>query len=189
MDLSHLLLSIAPLVLFVIVDAVWGQNQGIKAALIAAALEIVFSLIYFKTIDEFSIASGTLVLVFAGLSHWKKDSIHLKFQPVVLAGILGLFFVISYWLGKPILLLMLEKYSDVLPLQMRGNLGSPIFRLVMKEMSHYIGYGFLIHGAFIAYAAKYMSNWWWLTIRIGGQYIMMFACYFFTLSMVKSSFS
>lgn len=174
MNLQIFLLAVLPLFVFVIIDAIYGAQQALKGAIIGAIFEIVLGLFMFGEIDEVSIISFLLVVVLAGISYYKKDTIHFKFQPVILGVVMGLFFLISFYLGHPLLLLFVEKYQGSLPLQMRGVMGNPVFIEFLRLASHYLGYGMIIHALCIAWAALKASNWVWLTVRFLGQFVMIF---------------
>ena len=100
----------------------------------------------------------------------------MKLQPVFLG--LG-FAIIAFWLqasGKPVLLLALDKYASLLPATMENAIANPSFRDLLKQVSFYLGFGFLMHASLVGYAAFRMNNWWWLIIRGIGLYVMMAMC-------------
>lgn len=66
---------------------------------------------------------------------------------------------------KPLLIVIAQKYKDLLPDIMQRNLDHPIMQQQLKKMSLYLGFGLAIHTVAVAYAAFFLSNWWWLFIR------------------------
>lgn len=189
MGIQVLLLSFLPLLLFVIIDAKWGFKNGLIGAIIGAITEVVISLVFFGEIDFVSWISIALIFVLGGISLWKKDSLTFKFQPVILGLSFGFILLISYYMGHPLMLEFAQKYQEVLPLQVRGLLGNPVFKEYLKICSHLMGYGLILHAGAIAWAAVKLSNWWWLIIRFGGLYFTIFLVVMISQQIVGNFFN
>lgn len=178
LDWSILLLDAVPLLIFVIVDSLSNMRYAIVGALVAAALELGYSLYRFGAIDEFSIASVGLILIFGGLSIKFDNPLYFKFKPVVLSSITALVFLVAYALSKPLLLLAADRYREIFPEQMQAILGQPRIRQIFARASLYMGFGCIVHAAAVAWAALRLSNWWWLVTRTGGAYLIVFLVVF-----------
>lgn len=176
MNSSMLLFGILPLIVFVIVDSFAGLRAGVIAGVIFAIAEAAYTVVVYKTIDELTIASTVLVLVFGALSYKSKKDIYFKLQPVVLGVLLGLAFLVMQLMGKPLMVMMMQKYQFIFPEDMRAILLSPELMVMMAHLSGILGFGFLIHAALVGYSAFKMNKWWWLIIRGVGFYVMLFAC-------------
>jgi len=174
MDWSMLLLDVVPLLVFVVVDSLSNMRYAVLGALIAAGLELTYSFYRFGGIDEFSVVSVGLILVFGGLSLKFDNPLYFKFKPVILSSLTALTFLITYALSKPLLLLTLDRYGDLIPESMRPLLDHPRTRLIFARASLYLGFGFLIHAGAVAWVALRLNNWWWLLTRTGGAYLMLF---------------
>lgn len=100
----------------------------------------------------------------------------MKLQPVFLGISFGCVVLVLQILGKPILLLVIEKYGSLVPAEMQINANNPLVQKMLSQTSLNLGMGLLLHAALVAYAAFRMSNWWWLFIRGIGLYVMMGIC-------------
>ena len=170
MENSALYFGIIPLIAFVLIDSFMGLKAGLIAAIAFAFLESAASIYWFGGIDWLSILSLLLVLLLAYVSYRKKTAIHFKLQPVVLSIIFGMTFLITYWMGRPIMYSMLVKYQAQLPPQMQALMQDEQYIALLKLSSHYLGYALLLHAGLTAWAAFKMSNWWWVLIRGVGFY-------------------
>jgi intracellular septation protein A len=173
-DWSILLLGAFPLVVFVVVDSFSNMRYAIIGALCAAALELGYGLYRFGEIDEFSTLSVGLILLFGGLSIKFDNPLYFKFKPVILSSVFAATFLITYALSKPLLLMAMDRYADVLPAQMQAVLTQPQIRQVFERASLYLGFGFIVHAGAVAWVALHRSNWWWLLTRTVGAYLMLF---------------
>lgn len=178
MNSGAILFGILPLLAFVIVDSFSTMKTALIVTSILAIIEGVFSIYLFGELDWVTGLSVFLVLILAFLSYQKKSSTMIKFQPVVLGGVLGLIFLVSYWIGKPIFYLMLVKYKDQLPDAIRFQVMNPPMLDLFKYTTHYAGYALIIHAGMMAYAALKWNKWIWITIRIVGFYLLLFLAVF-----------
>jgi intracellular septation protein len=176
MNASTLLFGILPLLAFVVIDCFAGLRSGVIAAVIFAVAEAAYTLWEFGTIDIISIGTLALVLVFGLTSYKLNNAIYIKLQPVFLGVLFGLALLVAQFLGKPLLVTMMDKYQAMLPEDMRSHLANPAVRITMAKLSGILGYGFIMHASLVAYAAFRMSTWWWLFMRGVGVYVMMALC-------------
>lgn len=176
MTASVLLFGILPLLAFVIVDSISGLKAGVIAGIVFAIGEAIYSIAVYGAIDELTIGSTALVLIFGFLSYKSKKDIYFKLQPVVLGVIFGAALLIMQALGKPLLVMMIQKYHMMFPEDMREILLDEATLLLMTRLSGIVGIGFLIHAALVAYSAFKMNKWWWLLIRGVGFYLMLIIC-------------
>ncbi len=172
----NLILGLLPLIAFVIIDAFLGLKSGLIAAILFAVAEAAYTIYEFGELDWLSIASLVLVLVFGLLSFKSNNAIYMKLQPVFLGISFGCVVLVLQILGKPILLLVMEKYGSLVPAEIQINAQNPLVQKMLSQTSLNLGIGLLLHAALVAYAAFRMSNWWWLFIRGIGLYVMMGIC-------------
>ena len=178
MNWTTLLFGVLPLIAFVLIDSFAGLKAGIISAVLFALVELAYTLIMYKKIDEITIGSLALVLVFGYLSYRSNNSFYFKIQPVVLGGFFGIVLLVMQFMDKPLLIIIMKKYQYIVPENMRAQMLHPAYLNFLGKVSHVLGWGFLVHAAIVAYAAFYLSNWWWLGIRGLGVYVMMFLCMF-----------
>ena len=173
MEWTFLLLDAVPLLAFVLIDSVSNTRYALIGALALAGLELVFAYFMLGEIDRLSLFSAGLILVFGGLALKFNNALFFKFKPVVLNGIMALLFFGTYAMGQPILLWAMERYGNLLPPLMQKALLQPKTQLMLQRSSFLMGFGFLAHGAAVAWAALRLGNWGWFATRTFGGYGMM----------------
>jgi intracellular septation protein A len=174
MDWSILLFDVAPLLVFVVVDQLRGMRWAVGGALAAAAFELGYDLSRFGRIDEFTLVSVGLILLFGGLSIKFDNPLYFKFKPVVLSAVSALAFLVTYALSKPLLLMAMDRYREAIPESLRLVAEQPRTRQVFTRASLYLGFGFALHAGVVAWVALRLNNWWWLIARTAGAYLMLF---------------
>ena len=179
MNTTTLLFGVLPLIIFVLIDSFAGLKAGIISAALFAVLELVYTLVVYKQIDGITIGTLATVLILGFLSYKTGSSMFFKLQPVLLGVFFGAALLVMQVLDKPLLVILMEKYRYIVPENLREMMTNPMFIELLKKSSLTLGWGFLIHAGFVAYAAFYMSNWWWLAIRGVGVYVMMFVAMLF----------
>lgn len=175
-----LFLGIVPLLVFVIVDSFAGLKAGLITALVLAVAEAIFSIVYLKRLDFVTLITLATVVIFIALSYKKQSVLWIKLQPSVMGAIIGLIFVISFLIDRPILLEMALKYRDLLPTMMKENVDHMGMQALLNYGTFSIGIGHFIHAAVCAMAAFKMNNWWWIGIRSVGYYLILFLCMMMT---------
>jgi len=174
MNWSLLLLDLVPLLVFVVVDSLSNTRRAVVWALGVAGLELVWEYAYFGEIDEFSIASTLLILIFGGLALRYNNALFIKCKPVVLSAFTALALLITWGLGKPLLVTAMTRYGPALPAQVQQLAQQPRMQQLLARATLYLGVGFLLHGALVAWAALRLGNWGWLLTRSLGAYLMIF---------------
>ena len=175
MHWSLLLLGVVPLFVYALVDSFTTMRRAVIAALVAAILEIIYSQYRFGVIDEFAYVSVGLVLVFGGLSIKFNDPRYIKFKPVIMSGLMALICLVTYSVGQPLLVLMMERYSSGLPETTIQQLQDPRLEPVLARSTLFIAYALIVHAAVVAWTALRLNKWWWFTARSLGLYLLTFA--------------
>ena len=83
-------------------------------AVAAAGMEIGYSLYAFGEIDAFSYVATALILLFGGLSFKFNNPVYFKFRPVAIGIALAITCLVSYAMGKPLLVIAVERYSQAI---------------------------------------------------------------------------
>lgn len=174
MNWSLLLLDFVPLLVFVVVDSFGNTRRAVVWALGVAGLEMIWEYAYFGELDEFSLVSALLIAVFGGLAFRYDNALFIKFKPVILSAFTALALLITWGLGKPLLVTAMARYSQALPAQLQQAAQQPRMQQLLATATLYLGVGFLLHGAAVAWAALRLGNWGWLLTRSAGAYLMMF---------------
>ena len=173
MDWTIFLLDLAPLLVFVVIDSFSNTRYAAVGAVAAAGLEIGYSLYAFGEIDAFSYVATALILLFGGLSFKFDNPVYFKFKPVAIGLVLATFCLVSYAMGKPVLVIAVERYSQAIPPQFLPQLRDPYVLAVLHRVSFYMGFGLIAQAALVGWAALRLSSWWWLVIRSVGFYLML----------------
>ena len=74
MNSTTLLFGVLPLIAFVLIDSFAGLKAGIISALLFAVVEVAYSVVVYKKIDEITLGSLALVLIFGYLSYKSGSS-------------------------------------------------------------------------------------------------------------------
>ena len=173
MGWTVLLLDFVPLLVFVTIDSFSSARYAVVGAIGAAALAIGYRLYRFGQMDEFSYATVTLILLFGALSFKSNNPVYFKFKPVIINLLMAAAFLGTYAMGKPLLSVLLERYSQAIPSQVLTQLHDPLVQAALQWASLFVGFGLMAQAALVAWAALHLSNWWWLAIRTVGFYVMM----------------
>ena len=176
MNKTSLLFGVLPLVIFVIIDSFFGLEEGVISALVFAFFEVAYSYYKFRKIDALTWGSLFFVGLFGLLSLYTADPLFFKLQPVFLGSIFCGVLFISQFVGQPLLVLMSKKYHHIFPPAVGRKMNHPFIVEKLKKLNLYLGFGLLLHSLAVAYAAFYLSEWWWLGIRGVGLYVVMGAC-------------
>lgn len=168
-----LLLDLIPLLVFVVLDSLGRLRWAIVGAVLAAVMEIGYSLLAFGEVDEFSYVSLGMIALFGGLSIRFDSSVYFKFKPVVLNLTMAGVFIVTFAMGRPLLLIGIERYGDTLPLVLQQQLAHPAVRATLERASLNVGFGLILQAVLVGWAALRLSTWWWFATRSAGFYIMM----------------
>jgi len=185
MQFSSVLMGIIPLLAFVIIDSFLGMRAGLITAIILAIIETVFSFIYFGELDSVTLASLFLVFLMAAVALKKESKMVFLFQPVILSAGLGLYLIISYLLGYPVLLDFMLKYKNLFPDNLQEQLNNQFVQNVFRVLTYTSGIGFLFHALLNAFAALRLNKWWWIFIKGVGPYIFFFLSYIAAVFIVR----
>lgn len=174
MDWSILLMDFVPLLVFVVVDSLSNMRRAVVWALAVAGVEVIWEFCTFGEIDEFSMLSALLILIFGGLALKYNNALFIKFKPVILSLFTALALLITWGLGKPLLVTAMDRYGPLLPAQFQPLVHLPRMQEILARATLYLGFGFLLHAGVVAWAALRLGSWGWLLTRSAGAYLMMF---------------
>ncbi len=172
--LKNMAVGLAPLIIFVIVDA-WAQNAydettSLKLALGAALILGTAQFIYFWARDgkpePFILADTGLLLVMGLISLILQKDIFFKLKPAIIEAILLIIIGLTAFSTSDMLLKMTSRYMK----EVRFNQAQIES---MRRMMRTFFFCLLIHTALIVYAAFYLSREMWAFISGGLFYIFM----------------
>jgi len=168
--LKTLLPALLPLIVFIVVDEIWGTTIGIIAALIFGVGEFAYTYIREHRVDKFIIMDTLLLVVLGGVSLLLDNAIFFKLKPALIEAIFCVILGISVFSKKNIILLMSQRY-------MKGIEMNPTMAWRMTVSFRNMFWLFLFHTALVTYSAFCMSERAWAFISTALFYIL-FAVYF-----------
>ena len=174
MDWTFLLIDALPLLAFAVVDSLGTTRKAVAAALALAGLATAYDLYLFGRPDEFSLISLGLIVLFGGLALKYDNPVYFKFKPAVLSAVSAVVLLGTWWLDSPLLVSALDRYADLVPAPLQAQTRTPVFRQIMALATLYLGLGFALHAAAVAWAALRLGTWGWFFTRLVGGYAVLF---------------
>jgi intracellular septation protein len=101
-----------PIVVFAVVEQIYGTLGGVIAGLVFGGGEIAWELLKSKRVQGITLLSNFLVLVLGLLSLWENDGIFFKMQPAIFMLVFAGVFLVSSMLGRPFLLEMTRQQNS-----------------------------------------------------------------------------
>ena len=166
--MNALFLSLIPLIAFAIIDSYAGLNIALIATIALTLLEVLYTLVTIGKLDGVSLFSIALVGLLVGLSYLKKNRIIFKLKPAILNASMGAYMLILHALKKPLLLDIIQKYPQMVPLETLQLLNTPPGQTMLKKLSFTLGIALIIHGLVVGYSGIKHTNF-------GGQPSMSLA--------------
>ncbi len=179
MSMLILFLGLLPLLAFVILDSLSTMKTAIVSALAIGFIELIFSFYFFGGLDWISIVIFFL-FIFMGLISIKMNSpLSFKLQPALVSFLFGFSLFISYFIGHPLLAVLLEKYQEPLMqwpqfFNLQEQFGMENLLRIFTIMTFTSSIAFLIHGLLVTWAALKLSKWWWIFIKAVAIYPLLF---------------
>jgi len=173
MEWSLFLLDFVPLLVFVVLDSLGNVRYAVIGAVLAAVVELGYSYWALGGIDLFSVAFAAFILLFAGLSYKFNNPLFFKFKPVAIGALSGIAFLVTSTFFAPLLLTMLDRYIDLIPVEQQHKLQHPAVRLILADFNLYLGFAFLLHAGATGWAAVHLSRWGWFAVSGPGLYVVI----------------
>jgi len=168
--LKMMLPGLMPLLIFIVVDAIWGTETGLIVAILFGLGELVFILVREKRFDWFVIFDTGLLLMLGAISLLSSDEIFFKLKPAFINMIFLVIIGLSAFSGKNILLQYSKRFLKDLP-------DNPAYQKEMLKTFRMMFWLFLLHTILIVYSAYFMSKAAWGFISSALLYIL-FGVYF-----------
>lgn len=151
-----LLSGILPLVVYTVVEEIYGTHWGLITGLVLGVLEIVFEKILYKKVSTITWVVNALVIALGFVSLYMNDGIWFKLQPAFAEFIMVVILWGSLILKKPFLREMALKQNPNIQKYMLEFLSSITFRL---------GFFFLLHCSLAVWAAYDWSTVNWALLK------------------------
>jgi len=172
-----MVLTLVPLIIFVIVDFYSGLKSGILAAVLTAAVS---ALGIWWLLGEFDWESWFIVAVM-GISGWlsvkKNDPLMFKLQPVITGLAIVAYLGWMQFFDTPFLLKSWPKIQTMLPSEQRDYLALPEGQNFLSDMTLYYIVWTLIHVCIVGWVAVKKSNKVWIVIKALGVPFILIGCF------------
>ncbi|MFO8002011.1 MAG: NUDIX domain-containing protein [Marinilabilia sp.] len=163
---GKLLPGMLPLLLFVVVELVWGTTAGLTAALVLGVVQLMWFWFREKRIDKFVLGDIGFLIVLGGLAILFDNALLFKLKPVFVESALLLLIGYSAFSDHNLVLLMTRRYF-------KGVIAGPFESWVMQQMLK-IFFGLLgMHVLLTLAAALWMPHAWWAAISGPGFYVLV----------------
>ena len=155
-----------PLLVFIIIDEIWGTRVGLVAAIVIGCLEMGWIGLKERRFDRFVLADTSLLVVLGGLSLLLHNALFFKLKPglveLILCGVLAL----SAFSRVNVIATMSQHYMK----------GVKLTTDQLDRMKHGVKlmfWVFLVHTVLIFYSAFFWSDEVWAFISGGLFYILV----------------
>lgn len=169
-----------PLIVFIVVDSIWGTTIGLISAIVLGIFELAFTYIKDKVIDKFIILDVGLILILGLISIVFNAPIFFLVKPGLIELIFCVIIAVSIYSPVNVIILMTKRYMKGVELD-EAQINK------MKSSLKVLFFIFLIHTLLIFYAAFFMSRGAWAFIS-GGLFYIIFGAYF-VFELVKKKMS
>jgi len=168
--LKKLLPGLLPLIIFMIVDGIWGTQAGLITALIFGFGELIIILLKERRFDWFIIFDTGLLMLLGAVSLLSNNDIFFKLKPAFINLIFCVIIGLSAFSNKNLLMLYSKRYVKDLP-------DDSNFHEEMQNTFRMIFWLFVFQTLLIVYSAFFMSKAAWAFIS-GALLYILFAAFF-----------
>ncbi|HSQ76468.1 MAG TPA: septation protein IspZ, partial [Bacteroidota bacterium] len=110
--LKKLLPGLFPLIVFVLIDEIYGTSAGLIAAISVGIVQLLVTYLRTRVFDTFTLIDTGLVVVLAGISYVLENEIFFQLKPAFIGAILCALLGISAFSGLNVFGLMSKRYFD-----------------------------------------------------------------------------
>jgi isopentenyldiphosphate isomerase/intracellular septation protein A len=163
---GRLLPGMLPLLLYVIVELIWGTTEGLLAALALGIIQLLWLWMREKRLDKFVIADVGFLIVLGGLAILFDNALLFKLKPVFIGTAILLVIGYSAFSDSNLVMLMTRRYFKDLAT-------GPLESWLMQQMLKILFWLMAAHTILTLSAALWMSHGWWAAISGPGFYVVI----------------
>lgn len=167
------LLTLVPIIGFVVADAYGGQKVGILSAIALSILIFFANWAILGELELVSFIEPAFFIILGVASLRLKNSIYFKFQPVIVNVLSALLLAGFQIAGTPLLVRWAPAMDKIMPPEMQGKLTHPLILEKLGLISHGLIYVMLVHALLVGWAALKKSNTTWVLARLAGYPILI----------------
>lgn len=172
-----LMLTLVPILGFVLADAFGGQKTGIVTAIVLSVVIFFAHWMLLGAFEPISLIEPVFFIVLGLTSLRLKSSLYFKFQPVVV-NVLSALLLAGFQIADiPLLVKWAPAMDKVMPPELQGRLTHPLIIEKLALISHGLIYIFLAHALLVGWAALKKSNFTWALTRFAGYPILLMSVF------------
>jgi len=167
---KKLLPGLLPLLVFIVVDELYGTEAGLIVAVSFGIIQILYTYLKEKVFDKFTLFDTLLIVVLGSISYILDNDIFFKLKPGLIGIILSVLLGVSAFSKINFVAMMSKRYMN----------GIDFNEAQVKQFNYSIKvlfFIFLFHTLLVIYAAFFLSKEAWAFISTALFYIL-FGAYF-----------
>jgi isopentenyldiphosphate isomerase/intracellular septation protein A len=168
--LKILLPSLFPLVVFILVDEIYGTSAGLIVAVCFGIGQLLFTYFKDKVFDKFTLFDTALIVILGGISYLLENDIFFKLKPALIGAILCFMLGISAFSKFNIFHLLSKRYFEGI------NFNDEQVKQLNRSLKT-LFFIFSLHTLLVLYSAFFMSKEAWAFISTVLFYLL-FGVYF-----------
>ena len=163
---GKLLPGMLPLILFVVVELIWGTTAGLLAALILGSVQLMWFWFREGRFDKFVLGDMGFLILLGGLALLFDNALLFKLKPVFVESALLLLIGYSAFADSNLVMMMIRRYF-------RGFSPGPFESWMLQQTLRPFFWMVALHVLITLIAAIYLPHAWWAAISGPGFYAMM----------------
>ncbi|MBU0764549.1 MAG: NUDIX domain-containing protein [Bacteroidetes bacterium] len=168
--IRKMLHGLAPLIIFIAADEIWGTQIGLIVAVAFGNLQLLWIWFLSRRLDRFILFDTLLIVVLGLVSVALENEIFFKLKPGLIGVILCVLLGISTFSSRNIVLSMSKRY-------MKGVAFGDEQARQFKRSVRILFYIFTFHTLLVFYSAFFLSKEAWAFIS-GGLFYILFGVFF-----------
>ncbi len=168
--------GLIPLIVFVLLDLFTNIKWAVFGAVAFAILDVFVTYFWFGFWDPGSIIAAVLFVILGFVTLKWQNPIFIKLQPTIMAAVLALLIGYFQFFSVPLVERYMPQLKEMAPPELVPFLSDPAFIAQYNQAVSGMVFLFVIHAAWMAYAAFKQSNKTWLAVRAFGFWAL-FALY------------
>jgi isopentenyldiphosphate isomerase/intracellular septation protein A len=178
---KRLLPSLFPLIVFIVVDGIFGTSAGLIVAVTFGIAQLLFTYFKDKVFDKFTLFDTLLIVILGSVSYILDNDIFFKLKPALVGAVLCILLGISAFSELNVFALMSKRYFDGI------DFNSEQVKQFDRSL-RVLFYIFLFHTLLVLYSAFFMSKEAWAFISTILFYLLfgVYVAYEFVRTKVRN---
>ncbi len=159
--------GILPVIIFTLIEEVYGTLWGLVAGMIFGVGEIFWEWKSNRKVDPMTWGGNGLLLLLGGISLVTQEGIWFKLQPALIEIAMTLALWVSVGMGKPLVLSLAMKQGGLpsdLATGLKPGIG-PVLQRAFRGLTLRLGLFFAIHAGLAVWAALFWSTAAWAALK------------------------